>query len=58
MDWYDIKFLESVMDKSGKRESNVQAETEADIAFHMGIACASHNSVYVDLIIYDLLIFF
>jgi DNA-binding FadR family transcriptional regulator len=45
----DIKFLESVMDKSGKRESNVQAETEADIAFHMGIACASHNSVYVDL---------
>lgn len=45
----DIKFLESVMEGSGKSGSNVQAETEADIAFHMGIAYATHNSVYVDL---------
>jgi GntR family transcriptional repressor for pyruvate dehydrogenase complex len=45
----DIKFLESVMEGAGKSGSNVQAETEADIAFHMGIAYATHNSVYVDL---------
>lgn len=45
----DINFLESVLEKSGKSGSNAQAETEADIAFHMGIAYATHNSVYVDL---------
>ncbi len=45
----DIEFMESVMERSGKIESNAQAETEADIAFHMGIAYATHNSVYVDL---------
>ncbi|MGB3211772.1 MAG: FadR/GntR family transcriptional regulator [Desulforhopalus sp.] len=45
----DIKFLESVMERSGKSGSNAQDETEADIAFHMGIAYATHNSVYVDL---------
>lgn len=45
----DIKFLESVMEKSGKIGASVQEETEADIAFHMGIAYATHNMVYVDL---------
>lgn len=45
----DIKFLESVLEGSSKSGSDAQAETEADIAFHMGIAYATHNSVYVDL---------
>lgn len=45
----DIKFLESVMDRSGKSCLSVGEETEADIAFHMGIAYATHNIVYVDL---------
>jgi DNA-binding FadR family transcriptional regulator len=45
----DISFLESVLEGAGKAGSNVQSETEADIAFHMGIAYATHNSVYVDL---------
>lgn len=45
----DIKFLESVLEGSSKSGLNAQAETEADIAFHMGIAYATHNSVYVDL---------
>jgi len=45
----DIKFLEDVMDGAAKSGLNAQEETEADIAFHMGIAYATHNSVYVDL---------
>ena len=45
----DIKFLESVMERSGKSVLSVEEETEADIAFHMGIAYATHNVVYVDL---------
>lgn len=45
----DILFLESVLEKSGQEGSDAQSETEADIAFHMGIAYATHNSVYVDL---------
>ncbi len=46
----DIKFLESVHEGAGKRGStDPQMETEADIAFHMGIAYATHNAVYVDL---------
>ena len=45
----DIKFLESVLEGAGKKSTDAQAETEADIAFHMGIAYATHNSVYVDL---------
>jgi GntR family transcriptional repressor for pyruvate dehydrogenase complex len=45
----DIKFLESVMERSGKSGLSAQEETEADIAFHMGIAYATHNIVYVDL---------
>ena len=45
----DIKFLESLLEGAGKRSWDPQAETEADIAFHMGIAYATHNSVYVDL---------
>jgi GntR family transcriptional regulator, transcriptional repressor for pyruvate dehydrogenase complex len=45
----DIKFLESVLEGAGRRGVDAQAETEADIAFHMGIAYATHNSVYVDL---------
>jgi DNA-binding FadR family transcriptional regulator len=45
----DIQFLESVMEKSSQSDLTVEAETEADIAFHMGIAYATHNSVYVDL---------
>lgn len=45
----DIKFLESVLEGSSKSGMNAQAETESDIAFHMGIAYATHNSVYVDL---------
>jgi GntR family transcriptional repressor for pyruvate dehydrogenase complex len=45
----DIMFLESVMERSCKSGLNAQEETEADIAFHMGIAYATHNIVYVDL---------
>ena len=45
----DIKFLESVMERSCKSGLSAQEETEADIAFHMGIAYATHNIVYVDL---------
>lgn len=45
----DINFLESVMERSGKSGLSVEEETEADIAFHMGIAYATHNVVYVDL---------
>lgn len=45
----DIKFLESVMERSGKSGLSAEEETEADIAFHMGIAYATHNIVYVDL---------
>jgi GntR family transcriptional repressor for pyruvate dehydrogenase complex len=45
----DIKFLESVMERSGGNGLSAQEETEADIAFHMGIAYATHNMVYVDL---------
>ena len=45
----DIKFLESVMEGAARSGLNAQAETEADIAFHMGIAYATQNSVYVDL---------
>jgi len=45
----DIAFLEGVLNRSAGGGMGVQVETEADIAFHMGIACATHNSVYVDL---------
>ncbi len=45
----DIKFMESVLERSNRSGSNAQTKTEDDIAFHMGIAYATHNSVYVDL---------
>lgn len=45
----DIKYLEDVMKNSGGEDWNPETETEADIAFHMGIAYATHNAVYVDL---------
>jgi len=45
----DIKYLEDVLKTSGVEDWNPQTETESDIAFHMGIAYATHNAVYVDL---------
>ena len=45
----DVRFLESVLEGAGKSGLDAQVETEVDIAFHMGIAYATHNSVYVDL---------
>jgi len=45
----DIKYLEDVLKTSGAEDWNPQTETESDIAFHMGIAYATHNMVYVDL---------
>jgi len=45
----DVKYLEDVLKNSGGEDWNPQTETEADIAFHMGIAYATHNGVYVDL---------
>lgn len=45
----DILFLEETLESSGGGEDIAVSETEADIAFHMGIAYATHNSVYVDL---------
>ena len=45
----DIKFIEEALEKSQEEDLDAASETEADIAFHMGIAYATHNSVYVDL---------
>lgn len=45
----DVKYLEDVLQIPEPDEQNPHSETEADIAFHMGIAYATHNSVYVDL---------
>lgn len=45
----DIIFLEETLARDEKEIVTAESETEADIAFHMGIAYATHNSVYVDL---------
>lgn len=45
----DIVFLEETLARDENEVVTVESETEADIAFHMGIAYATHNAVYVDL---------
>ena len=45
----DIIFLEETLARGENEIVTAESETEADIAFHMGIAYATHNSVYVDL---------
>ena len=45
----DITFLEETLVRDENEIITAESETEADIAFHMGIAYATHNSVYVDL---------
>lgn len=45
----DIRFLEEVLEKGREDGCDAQKGTESDIAFHMGIAYATHNSVYVDM---------
>ncbi|BHH84174.1 FadR/GntR family transcriptional regulator [Desulforhopalus sp. 52FAK] len=45
----DIIFLEETLSRNENEVLSAEAETEADIAFHMGIAYATHNSVYIDL---------
>lgn len=45
----DIQFLEETLHRNDGQTTSVQQETEADIAFHMGIAYATHNVVYIEL---------
>ncbi len=45
----DIAFLEETLARDPNEVVTAESETEADIAFHMGIAYATHNAVYVDL---------
>lgn len=45
----DILFLVDTLESTKDEEMDAASETESDIAFHMGIAYATHNSVYVDL---------
>ena len=45
----DIVFLEETLVRDENEVVTAESETEADIAFHMGIAYATHNAVYVDL---------
>ncbi|PHR24055.1 MAG: GntR family transcriptional regulator [Desulfotalea sp.] len=45
----DITFMEETLAREDGCIVHAGSETEADIAFHMGIAYATHNSVYVDL---------
>lgn len=45
----DILFLEETLQRPEGEVPTAESETEADIAFHMGIAYATHNSVYIDL---------
>jgi len=45
----DIVFLEETLARDEQDVVTAESETEADIAFHMGIAYATHNAVYVDL---------
>jgi len=45
----DITFLEETLARDENAVVTAESETEADIAFHMGIAYATHNAVYVDL---------
>lgn len=46
---HDIEYLEEVLSRSEGEQWTPEKETETDIAFHMGIAYATHNSVYIDL---------
>lgn len=45
----DIVFLEETLARDENVVVTAESETEMDIAFHMGIAYATHNAVYVDL---------
>ena len=46
---HDIGYLEDVLSRFEGGQWTPETETETDIAFHLGIAYATHNSVYVDL---------
>lgn len=46
----DIEFLKDALRKVTTAQQDSMTERDADIAFHMGIAYATHNLVYIDLI--------
>lgn len=45
----DIQFLEKSLSELTKGKPNREKARNADVNFHMGIAFATHNSVYIDL---------
>lgn len=46
----DIAFLQQALDELTAEPQSKESARDADIKFHMGIAFATHNSVYVDLV--------
>lgn len=46
----DILFLERSLPELTNKNSDREKARDADMKFHMGIAYATHNSVYIDLI--------
>lgn len=46
----DIAFLRQTLTDLATGEQDVAASRDSDIRFHTGIALATHNSVYIDLI--------
>lgn len=46
----DIRFIEEALETAHANATSGKAHRDADIAFHMAIAYATHNIVYIDLI--------
>ena len=46
----DIQFLQQAIDELTAPPLSKEKARDADIKFHMGIAFATHNSVYIDLV--------
>jgi len=46
----DIQFMEEALSKDRANTQDKNSARDADIAFHLGIAYATHNIIYIDLI--------
>ncbi len=46
----DIQFMEEALSKNAGGVQNKNSARDADVAFHLGIAYATHNIIYIDLI--------